>query len=342
MSPLNEFPRATIDDVARKAGVSIATVSRVINKTGQVAESTVSRVMSAVTELQYSPHAAARGLASRRTNTIGLVIRDISGEFFGPMLRGIESATREYGFDLLIHCTYSTQSDETYHSYPLGEHNSDGIVVFTNSLDQSEIQRLYKSHFPLVLLHRSPPAGLDIPFVAFENKTGARNLVDYLIEKRGYRHIAFLRGPQGTEDSYWRELGYREALFAHNIEFDPRLVVVGGFEESQAYIAVTGLLSQRVPVDAIFAGDDDSAIGALQALKDAGIRVPEDIALVGFDDIRPSRYLSPPLTTVRAPIETAGYESVRQLINIIQLGKAEKETLLPTELIIRRSCGAPD
>lgn len=342
MSPINEYSRATIDDVARKAGVSIATVSRVINKTGQVAESTVARVMSAVAELQYSPHAAARGLASKRTNTIGLVLRDISGDFFGPMLRGIESATREYGFDLLIHCTYSSQLGESHHSYPLGEHNSDGIIVFTNSLDESEIQRLYKSQFPLVLLHRSPPAGLDIPFVAFENKTGARNLVDYLIEKRGYRRIAFLRGPDEAEDSYWRELGYRESLAAHNIEFDPRLFGVGGFNENQAYSAVSTLLSQKLHFDAIFAGDDDSAIGALHALTDAGIRVPKDVALVGFDDIRPSRYLTPPLTTVRAPIETAGYESVRQLINLIQSGKAEKETLLPTELIIRRSCGATD
>jgi LacI family transcriptional regulator len=337
---MSQYSRATIDDVAEKAGVSIATVSRVINKTGQVAESTATRVWDAVAALSYSPHAAARGLASRRTNTIGLILRDISGEFFSPMLRGIEAGTREYGFDLLIHCTHTPDEPDTRVNYPLGEHNSDGIIIFNESLATNEIDRLYQMQFPIVLLHHSPPPGLDIPHVDFENKAGARKLVDYLIDERGYQRIAFLRGPDGSEDSYWREMGYKESLTAHNIEFDPDLVVTGGFNEYQGLVAVSQLLKQAKPFEAIFAADDDSAIGALAGLKDAGLRVPEDVALVGFDDIRPSHYLTPPLTTVRAPIEAAGREAVRQLINLIQTGKAERETLLPTELIIRRSCGA--
>ncbi|MEP6984037.1 MAG: LacI family DNA-binding transcriptional regulator [Chloroflexota bacterium] len=338
---MSEYSRATIDDVAEKAGVSIATVSRVINKTGQVAEATANRVLDAVTALNYSPHAAARGLASRRTNTIGLMLRDISGEFFGPMLRGIEAGTREYGFDLLIHCTHASAQAASKVNYPLGEHNADGIIIFNESLDNNEIARLYRIQFPVVMLHRSPPTGLDIPYVGFENKLGARKLVDYLIEDRGYRRIAFLRGPDGIEDSYWREMGYRESLAAHNIEFDADLVATGGFNEYQGQAAVSQLLSRGKPFEAVFAADDDSAIGALAGLKQAGLRVPEDIALVGFDDIRPSHYLHPPLTTVRAPIETAGREAVNQLISLIQTGRAEHETLLPTELIIRRSCGAP-
>ena len=136
-------------------------------------------------------------------------------------------------------------------------------------------------------------------------------------------------------------MGYKESLAAHNIEFDPALVATGGFNEYQGQVAVSQLLSRGKPFEAIFAADDDSAIGALTGLKEAGLRVPEDVALVGFDDIRPSHYLTPPLTTVRAPIETAGREAVRQLISLIQTGKAEREILLPTELIIRRSCGAP-
>lgn len=338
---MNEYSRATIDDVAEKAGVSIATVSRVINKTGQVTEATTARVWDAITALNYAPHAAARGLASNRTNTIGLVLSDISGEFFGPMLRGIEAGTREYGFDLLIHCTHTAEDSATRINYPLGEHNADGILIFNESLAANEIERLYRRQFPIVLLYRSPPNSLNIPSVGFENKAGARKLVDYLIEKRGYRRIAFLRGPQGIEDSYWRELGYKESLAAHNIEFDESLVATGGFNEYQGQAAVAQLLGRSKPFEAIFAADDDSAIGALTALKEAGLRVPEDIALVGFDDIRPSRYLTPPLTTIRAPIETAGREAVRQLVSLIQTGKAEPEILLPTEMIIRRSCGAP-
>jgi DNA-binding LacI/PurR family transcriptional regulator len=341
ITQMGEYSRATIDDVAEKAGVSIATVSRVINKTGQVAEATSTRVWDAITALNYSPHAAARGLASRRTNTIGLVLSDISGEFFSPMLRGIEAGTRECGFDLLIHCTRAFEEAEAKVNYPLGEHNADGIIIFNESIATNEIVRLYRMQFPMVLLHRSPPAGLDIPYIGFENKSGARKLVDYLIDERGYRQIAFLRGPDGSEDSYWREMGYKESLAAHNIEFDPALVATGGFNEYQGQAAVSQLLSRGKPFEAIFAADDDSAIGALAGLKDVGLRVPEDVALVGFDDIRPSHYLTPPLTTVRAPIETAGREAVRQLISLIQTGNAEREILLPTELIIRRSCGAP-
>jgi LacI family transcriptional regulator len=338
---MSEYSRATIDDVAEKAGVSIATVSRVINKTGQVTEATSSRVWDAVAALNYAPHAAARGLASRRTNTIGLILQDISGEFFSPMLRGIEAAIREFGFDLLIHCTRTVEDTGTRIIYPLGEHNADGIIVFSESLATNEIARLHSRQFPIVLLHRSPPLDLDIPYVGFQNKLGARKLIDYLIDARGYRRIAFLRGPDGVEDSYWRETGYRESLAAHNIEFDQSLVATGGFNEYQGQAAVAQLLSRGKSFEAIFAADDDSAIGALAGLKEAGLCVPEDMALVGFDDIRTSHYLSPPLTTVRAPIETAGREAVRQLISLIQTGKAERETLLPTELVIRRSCGAP-
>ncbi|HSS98584.1 MAG TPA: LacI family DNA-binding transcriptional regulator, partial [Terriglobales bacterium] len=229
MSEMNDYSRATIADVAERAGVSIATVSRVMNKTGQVAEATAARVQSAILELNFTPHAAARGLASRKTKTIGLILRDISGEFFQPMLRGIEAGTREYGFDLLIHCTHRAVDLDAIPHYPLSEHNSDGLLVFTDSLDEQEIIRLHRAQFPLVLLHRSSPPGLQIPCVTVENKSGARKLVDYLIEQRGYRRIAFLAGPEGQEDSFWREMGYRESLTAHGIPFDPALVAVGGF-----------------------------------------------------------------------------------------------------------------
>jgi len=339
MSDITDYSRPTIADVAERAGVSIATVSRVINKTGQVAESTAERVQSAILELNFTPHAAARGLATRRTNTIGLILSDISGEFFQPMLRGIEAGTREYGFDLLIHCTHRPANQSAASHYPLSEHNSDGLIVFADSLDEAEIIRLHKAQFPLVLLHRSSPPGLNIPCVTVENKSGARKLVDYLIEVRGYRRIAFLAGPESQEDSFWRELGYRESLAVHGISFDSLLVAIGGFDEHEAKRGVQTLLERDVPIDAIFTGDDDSAIGALDYLKDLGVRVPGDIAIVGFDDIPLARHLTPPLTTVRAPIETAAREAVNQLVRLIRTGEAEKLVLLPTELVVRQSCG---
>ncbi len=331
---MTDYSRATIADVAALAGVSLAPVSRVLNKTGQVAEATAARVQAAIDHLSFTPHAAARGLASRKTNIIGLILRDISGEFFQPMLRGVEAGTREYGYDLLIQCTHRTDGH-----YPLSEQNSDGLLVFTDSLDEAEIIRLNRAQFPLVLLHRSSPPGLNIPCVTIENKSGARRMVDYLIEERGCRRIAFLKGPDGAEDSYWREIGYRESLAAHGIPFDPALVATGGFDEHLAKIPVRAWLEQSTKLDAIFTGDDDSAIGVMEVLREYGRRIPEDIAVVGFDDITLARHLSPPLTTVRAPIEQAAREGVHQLVNLIRTGEAERLILLPTELVIRRSCG---
>jgi DNA-binding LacI/PurR family transcriptional regulator len=154
-----------------------------------------------------------------------------------------------------------------------------------------------------------------------------------------YRRIAFLRGPENHEDSYWRELGYREALEAHRIPFDPTLVATGGFHKGMAQVAVGQWLRDGVEMDAVFAGDDESATGVITALRQAGKRVPEDIAVVGFDDVHMADYLMPPLTTVRAPIERTGREAVRQLVRLIRTGQAEPLVLLPTELVIRRSCG---
>jgi LacI family transcriptional regulator len=332
----NRNNRVTIDDVAQQAGVSTATVSRYLNSPDKVASTTAARVQTAIRTLGYQPNTAARMLVTRKTNAIGLIVDEIKGEFFQPMLRGIEIATSRASLDLVIH---STRRISKVGTYPLGEHNTDGLVVFADSLPDEELRRLYRVGFPLVLLHRSSPHGLHIPCVTVENKGGARQMMDYLIEVRGYRRIAFLAGPESHEDSHWRELGYREALAAHDIDFDPRLIGQGEFSEDRARETVTQWLRRGLHMQAIFAADDDSAIGAMFAIKEAGRRVPHDVAVVGFDDIRLARYLSPPLTTVRAPIEKAAQIAVEQLIRLINTGKAEPLTLLPTELVIRESCG---
>lgn len=331
--------RATIADVAERAGVSIATVSRVINRTAPVAPETEAHVRAAIAELNYRPHMAAQVLAGRKTNTLGLLLPEIGGDFFSLMLRGVEAGARESGLSLLIYSTEAANGSNLTKPYPLGEHNTDGLLVFTNNLPDAELVRLYQMRFPVVLLHRSPPPGLDIPCVTIENKPGAYALVEHLIEVHGCRRIAFLAGPEGHEDSYWREMGYREALAVHDIPFDPTLIAVGGFDDREAQDAVNHWLMEGVEFDAIFAGDDEAAVGALTVLNRAGKRVPQDVALVGFDDTFFSRYLNPPLTTVRAPIEQVGQEGVQQLVRLIRAGRADRLVLLPTQLVIRRSCG---
>lgn len=331
--PKNRPP--TIADVARHAEVSIATVSRVLNGTTPVQANKAERVRLAMEELQFIPRHAARVLASRRTNTIGLVMSEISGAFFPPLLKGIEAGAHEAGYDLLIHSTMREGPSRR----PLGEHNTDGLLIFTDSLDHRDLHRLHAFSFPLVLLHQTPPDALEIPVITIENKEGAAMLVQHLIDVHGRRQIVFLRGPEGHEDSVWRERGYREALEARAIPFDPGLVASGEFDEERAFATVEALLLAGARFDAIFAGDDDSAIGAMRALKRAGRRVPQDVAVVGFDDVPFARYLSPALTTVRAPIEEIGREAVRQLVRLMSGQPARALTLMPTELVIRESCG---
>ena len=334
-----EARHATIADVADRAGVSIATVSRVLNRTTRVSEETARRVQKAIDDLGFVPQAAARHLASRKTSTIGLLLPEVSSEFFFPILRGIEAATRQAGFDLLIAIQPEEQARQTYAHSPLGNHNTDGLLIFGDLADSPALAQFIRLNFPVVLLYHAAPPGSGITSIQVENKNGARRLVSHLIEVHGARRIAFLRGPDGNEDSAWRENGYRLALADHQLEFDPGLIESGNFEQQGGRLAIETLLKKGIRFDAVFAGDDGTAIGALAALNQAGLRVPEDVAVVGFDDILPSRYLNPPLTTVRAPTEQVGHEAVLQLVRRIHTGQADAEVLLPTELVIRQSCG---
>lgn len=326
---------STIADVARHAGVSIATVSRVLNSSTPVEAGKAERVRLAMDELQFVPRHAARVLASKRTHTIGLVTSEISGAFFPPMLKGIEAGAHEAGYDLLIHST----KKEGPTRRPLGEHNTDGLLVFTDSLDHRELHRLHNIGFPIVLLHQAAPDGMSIPVITVENKDGAAMLVNHLIETHARRQIVFLRGPEGHEDSVWRERGYREALADHKIDVRPELIASGQFDEDEAFAAIQKILADGIAFDAVFAGDDDSAIGAMRAIKMAGRLIPQEVAVVGFDDVPFARYLSPALTTVRAPIEGIGREAVRQLAHLMTGQPAQALTLMRTELIVRESCG---
>ncbi len=331
--------RVTIEDVAQLANVSTATVSRVVNKTGPVAEKTVNRVLAAIEQLDYMPHSGARQMAGGRQNLVGLIFPGIGDPFLAELLLGIETCLVEEGYELLLYCTQGRSSEDRRAFLPLNEHNTDGLIVFANSLSEAELRRFHSHGLPLTLLHQTPPAGLDIPCVTVENKAGAAKAVSHLIAC-GRKRIAFLAGPKGNEDSGWRELGYRETLAAHGIPFRPELVADGGFSAALSETAVAQWLQDGVELDAIFAADDNSAQGAIFALQRAGKRIPEDVAVVGFDDVNYARYMMPPLTTVRAPIGEAGRKAAEQLIKLMRGETADPLTLLPTELIIRESCGS--
>lgn len=329
----------TIVDVAEHAGVSIATVSRVLNQPHVVAPETAQRVRAAIARLSYRPRAAARVLASGRSYAIGLITDTIAVPFFAPLLQGIEDAARQHNFNLLIHCTRDELNTNAGFYRPLGPHNTDGLLVFAGALCAAELEHLCARDFPIVLLYQMPPDNLPIPCVLIENRENARQLVEHLIVVHGHRRIAFIKGPETQEDSHQRELGYREALARHEIAPDEALIAMVGRRGSGADEVVARWLHQGQQLDAIFAWDDDTALEVIHALQLAGRRVPEDIAVVGFDDIHLAYYAAPPLTTVRTPVEQVGREAVRQLVQRITTGQATPVTVLPTELVIRRSCG---
>jgi LacI family transcriptional regulator len=327
----------TIHDVARKAGVSISTVSRVINRNVPVSDKVRERVLTTMRELSYQPRTAARNLATRKTNALGLLLTDIQGDFFAPLLSGIEAVTAEAGFDLLISTSRRASRDEIPQS--VGVHNTDGLLVFAGSLSEAGLRYCCSLGFPIVLIHQSPPASLDIPCVTVENKAASRRLVEHLILTHGRRRIAFLRGPEAHEDSYWREMGYRQALEEHGLLPGRELIAQGGFDRWVARASVRDLLAAEIQIDAIYAGDDEAAVGVLEALHEVGIHVPEGVSVVGFDDQRMSAYLTPALTTIRAPTEEVGRQAARQLVSLVRTGVAARLSLLPTEIVIRRSCG---
>jgi LacI family transcriptional regulator len=336
MTKSSDDSPSNIRDVARLANVSVATISRFLNNPDVVSEDTRQRVKQAMVDLKYVPNAAARNLAHRKTNTLGLLLTDIRSDFFTPMLRGIEGITNEEDYRLLI-STVGTK--ELPNSLPLGPENTDGLIIFLDTLAEDQIRTLYSMRYPMVIIHHTPSPDLPIPVITIENKDAAYRLVSHLIETHNRRHIAYLKGPLNNEDSTWREIGYKTALADHQITFVPGWIGFGNFDRTQGYLSTKKMLAEHPEVDAIFAGDDETAVGVLRALHEFNIRVPQDISVVGFDDQILSPFLNPPLTTIHAPTEEVGIAATKLLIQLIRTGRADPITLLPTDLVIRQSCG---
>ncbi len=328
----------TIRDVASQAGVSVATVSRYINHSATVSEDVTQRIQQVMQELNFVPMVAARNLATRKTGTVGLLSFTVEYAFFGTLMTGLEQALKENGYNLLIGTYPSDLGDEILP--PFGPHNADGVVVFSNTISEERLEEWYKMHFPVVLVHRTAPHSLPIPCVNVENKNSSYKLVEHLIKEHDRKHIIFLRAPGGQEDVHSREMAYKAALKANSIVFDPNLVIGGNFDRSVAHQAMEEFLANNPPLfDAVFAGDDDLAVSVMSALQNAGLNVPEDVSVVGFDDQRFAALLVPPLTTVHAPTEEVGRIAGQQLLRLLHGQPADRLTLLPTEVVIRQSCG---
>jgi LacI family transcriptional regulator, galactose operon repressor len=331
--------RATIKDVARAAGVSVATVSRVLNGSGPVADATRTRIHRVAAEMRFIPNGAARSLSTRRTGTLGVVLPDLYGEFFSEVIRGLDQAAQGRGFHLLLSSSHNDREDIDAALRAM-RGRVDGLVVMSPHIDAAVLTANLHDSVPAVLLN-SPLESGEFDALRVDNFGGAREMVAHLAS-HGHRRIAIIRGPEANHDAAERLRGYRAALADAGLDADPALELPGDFTEEAGFRAAEALLAAAPRPTAVFAANDSMAIGVTSALRQANVSVPRDMAVAGFDDIPISRFLTPPLSSVRVPIQELGARAMEQLVRAVE-GENRHERIdatLPTELVIRDSCGA--
>ncbi|TDK19941.1 LacI family transcriptional regulator [Luteimonas aestuarii] len=326
----------TIKDVARRANVSVATVSRALNGHQNVAEEVRKRVVSVANELRYSPHHAARSLSSRRTNTVGVVLPDLYGEFFSELMRGIDQVARERGLHLLV-SSYHGNPEEQGNALRAMRGRVDGLLLMSPFVGTEDfISENLAPAMPLVLMNTRLAAG-DRATFCVDGYAGARAMVGHLADA-GHARIAFITGPADNFDASERLRGYRDAMADLLPDAEP-WVLPGDFDEASGHRAGQALLSAAQRPDAVFAANDMMALGCLFALSQAGVRVPADIALAGFDDIPLARYVHPALTTMRVEIADLGARAIRALLEQVGDGAQDPRTHVPLvpKLVVRDS-----
>ncbi len=330
---------ATIRDVAREAGVSIATVSRVFNQTALVTDATAQHVRTVASRLDYWPNSAARSLITHRTHAIGVLLPDLYGEFFSEVIRGIDMAARREKYQVLV--SSSRANAETIVAAVRALRGRiDGLIVMAPDADATAAIGDFAARFPVLLLNPGATA-IEVGALSIANHEGAYAAVRHLIDL-GHRRIAMVMGPSGNLDAGERNAGYRQARADAGIAHLPELELAGDFSESSGFQAAEALMRIRPRPTAVFAANDYMAIGLISALRDADVRVPQDLALVGFDDIAIAQYLSPMLTTVRVDACELGERAMQRLLPFARTrrpAEPHRETL-PTTLIVRHSCGA--
>ncbi len=329
-------------DVAKLAGVSRTTVSFILNNVpdANIPDATRQRVLQAVRELNYMPNVQALNLATGKTMMIALVVRQTSEQmssdaFAGEFIRGVTGVIEDEDYHLVIHAAEPNARESTYGKL-VRTHKVDGLLISSPLVNDQEVRLLHQEETPIVL-HGATDTQ-DIPSVDVDNRQGAYMAVRYLLDL-GHRRIGHIsNAPFSYASSSDRREGYRRALLEAGIAYDEALVLAGEFTASSGYAPMQALLDLPYPPTAVFVGSDVVALGAMEAVRERGLRIPDDISLIGFDDILYARYTTPPLTTVRIPAYDLGRSAGSLLLKIIR-GDSLPDTrfLLPTELVVRRS-----
>lgn len=339
--PRNATSHAAIQDVAALAGVSVATVSRVLNGRPDVSAKTRETVLRHIRELGYVTNRSARALTRGQTGLIGLTVPHMRGDYFTEIIAGAAEALYERDARLVVCPTLHEHDRERSLLERLMRGTTDGALLIMPSESSAEMSALYQSGYPFVVIDPTVPMSADVPSVATANWSGGRVATEHLIAL-GHRHIGLITGPAHSTSSDDRIAGYHSALLAAGIPIDDALVDVGDFEIEGGFQAMQRLLGSRERPTAIFALNDQMAIGALRALRGAGLAVPGDVSIVGFDDIELSQVTTPSLTTVRQPLQEIGRVGADVLFRLINQQALDATRVeLSTRLVIRDSTAPP-
>ncbi|MGB9779554.1 LacI family DNA-binding transcriptional regulator [Caldanaerobacter sp.] len=328
----------TIKDIARLANVSVTTVSRVINnKPEGVSEETRQKILKLVRELGYQPNAIARGLVTKKTKTIGLIIPDISNPFFPDIARGVEDSAHIYGYNVFLCNTDDNLEKESEYIKALKEKYVDGIIFTSSSIPKHEhIIELVESGIPVVIMDRRVDSE-NIYGVFLDNYEGGYIATKHLIDL-GHEKIGCITGPLHTKSARERLEGYKKALLDSGIKIDEKLIFEGDYKINGGIIGAERLLKDNKDMSAIFACNDLMAYGAYKTIRSFGYKIPDDISVVGFDDIQLSQILEPQLTTIKQPAYDMGLTAARMLIKLIEGKKLKKKIInFRPQLVIRQS-----
>jgi len=323
----------TIKDVAREANVSVATVSRALNGHDNVTVELRARIREVADRLRYMPHGAARSLITRRTDTIGAILPDLYGEFFSELMRGMDTAARAHGMHLLVSSSHGS-AEETAAALRALSGRVDGLLIMSPHADANLLADNLPRATPTVLMNTRSDEN-DYTAFAIDNRGGARRMVEHLAAL-GHTRIAMIAGPDRNFDAEERMLGYRDALGQGLPDSEP-IILSGDFSEESGYAAGVAISRMRERPHAVFAANDMMALGCLFALTEAGLRVPDDIALAGFDDIPMARFVTPPLTTMRVSIAELGERAARTLIALLTGKTPPPREITAPELVVRSS-----
>lgn len=330
--------KVTIKNVAEKAGVSIATVSRVINNSQQVSEQVRSRVLEVIDEMGFKPNPVARSLVMKKSRLIGVIVPDMSSYFFGEIMNGIEEITRTYQYDIIVCNTRGNHELETRYLDLFQGKQVEGVIFMSWKLENDVVEHIRNMDIPVVMVNRNT-SKLTVPSVSIDNYKAAYELTHYLLNK-GHRKISLIRNSIDI-DAFGLEQykGYKQALIEYGIEVNKNYVRYGDFSIENSYRIVKNFVKENDIPTAIFATSDVMAIGAINALNDSGFDVPNDVSVVGFNDIRLASIYRPKLTVIHQPLFNIGTVAVKMIIDRIKGEESgENIVILPHSLIERESC----